>query len=65
MLSLTTPGIEFLNPVSGGQYMSSHSSHHAQVVLLAQFSLYVHISGLRPHSFIQFTGRSRILGLGN
>ena len=29
----------------------SHSSHHPQGVLLAQFSLYVHKSGLKPDSF--------------
>ena len=31
--------------------VSSHSSHHPQEVLLAQFSLYVHKSGLNPDSF--------------
>ena len=31
--------------------MSSHSSHHPQEVLVAQFSLYVHEGGLKPHSF--------------
>ena len=31
--------------------VSSHSSHHHQEVLLAQFSLYVHRGGLKPHSF--------------
>ena len=31
--------------------VSSHSSHHPQKVLLAQFSLYVHKSGLKPDSF--------------
>ena len=31
--------------------MSSHSSHHPQEVLLAQFSLYVHKGGLKPDSF--------------
>ena len=31
--------------------ISSHLSHHAQEVLLAQFSLYVHKSGLKPDSF--------------
>ena len=30
---------------------SSHSSHHPQEVLLAQFSLYVHKGGLKPDSF--------------
>ena len=29
----------------------SHSSHHPQKVLLAQFSLYVHTGGLNPDSF--------------
>ena len=38
--------------------VSSHSSHHPQEVLLAQFSLYVHKSGLKPDSFhfISFAG---------
>ena len=38
--------------------VSSHSSHHPQEVLLAQFSLYVHKSGLKLDSFhsILFTG---------
>ena len=31
--------------------VSSHSSHYSQGVLLAQFSLYVHKSGLKPDSF--------------
>ena len=31
--------------------VSSHSSHHPQEVLLAQFSLYVHKDGLKPDSF--------------
>ena len=31
--------------------VSSHSSHHRQDVLLAQFSLYVHKGGLKPDSF--------------
>ena len=31
--------------------VSSHLSHHPQGVLLAQFSLYVHKSGLKPDSF--------------
>ena len=30
---------------------SSHSSHHPQEVLLAQFSLYVHKGGRKPDSF--------------
>ena len=32
--------------------VSSHSSHHPQEVLLVQFSLYVHKSGLKADSFI-------------
>ena len=35
--------------------VSSHSSHHLQEVLLAQFSLYVHKGGLKPNLF-QFIG---------
>ena len=31
--------------------VSSHSSHHPKVVLLAQFSLYGHRGGLKPDSF--------------
>ena len=31
--------------------VSSHSAHHPQEVLLAQFSLYVHNGGLKPDSF--------------
>ena len=31
--------------------VSSHSSHHPQEALLAQFSLYVHKGGLKPDSF--------------
>ena len=31
--------------------VSSHSSHHPQEVLLAQFSLYVHKGVLKPDSF--------------
>ena len=31
--------------------VSSQSSHHPQEVILAQFSLYVHKSGLKPDSF--------------
>ena len=36
--------------------VSSHSSHHPQEVLLAQFSLYVHKGGLKPDSFNFFSG---------
>ena len=41
---------ESSNPVSGGQ-CHLKSSHHSQEVLLAQFSLYVHKSGLKPDSY--------------
>ena len=34
--------------------VSSQSSHHTQEVLLAQFNLYVHKSGLKPDSFHLF-----------
>ena len=37
--------------------VSSQSSHHPQEVLLAQFSLYVHKSGLKPIHFIFFYQR--------
>ena len=33
--------------------MSSLSSHHPHEVFLAQFSLYVHKDGIKPHSFIK------------
>ena len=42
-------GLEF--PILCMRAVSSHSSHHPQEVLLAQFSLYVHNGGLKPHSF--------------
>ena len=42
----------------GSNFVSSHSSHHPQKVLLAHFSLYVHKGGLKRlsfiHSFIHF-----------
>ena len=38
--------------------VSSHSSHHPQEVLLAQFSLYVHKCGLKPDSFHFFASTS-------
>ena len=45
--------------------VSSHSSHHPQEVLLAQFSLYVHKGGLKPDSFhffcIHFIGHESFL----
>ena len=31
--------------------VSSHSTYHPQEVLLAQFTLYVHKGGLKPHLF--------------
>ena len=40
--------------------VSSHSSHHPQEVLQAQFSLYVHKGGLKPDSF-HFICISRIM----
>ena len=45
--------------------VSSQSSHHPQEVLLAQFSLYVHKSGLKPDSFHLFskTGRACLFNL--
>ena len=47
VLSLRPPVFDFR-----GQWraVSSHSFHHPQEVLMAQFSLYVHKSGLKPHS---------------
>ena len=45
--------------------VSSQSSHHPQEVLLAQFSLYVHKSGLKPDSFhflFHFFMRLSIIG---
>ena len=36
--------------------VSSHSSHNPQEVHLAQFSLYVHDSGLKPNSFYFYLG---------
>ena len=41
--------------------VSSHSSHHPQEVLLAQFSLYVRKGGLMPDSF-NFLPPSLLLG---
>ena len=43
--------------------VSSQSSHHPQEVLLAQFSLYVHKSGLKPDSFhfISFDNTTAVL----
>ena len=39
------------SPVSGGQWHLNHLTYHPQVVLPAQFSLYVHKGGLKPDSF--------------
>ena len=41
--------------------VSSHSSHHPQAVLLAQFSLYLHKSGLKPDSFPFLSNRSSLI----
>ena len=46
-------GLKFKSCVQ--RAVSSHSSHHPQEVLLAQFSLYVHKSGLKSDSFNFFT----------
>ena len=42
-------GLNFESSV--GRAVSSHSSHHPQKVILAQFNLHVHKSGLKPESF--------------
>ena len=42
--------------------VSSHASHHPQVVILGQFSLYVHKSGLKPDPFHFFSTASYSLG---
>ena len=47
MLGLRQPGLEYCVC----RAVSSHSSHHPQEVLLAQFSLCVHEGGLKPDSF--------------
>ena len=49
MLGLRPPGLELESCV--WRTVSSQSSHYPQDVLLAQFSLYVHIVGLKPDSF--------------
>ena len=36
--------------------VSSHSFHHSQEVILAQFSLYVHKGGIKPDLFHFFAG---------
>ena len=41
--------------------VSSHSSHHPQEVLLAQFSLYGHKGGLKPDSFIYLCYGSTVI----
>ena len=45
--------------------VSSHSSHHLQEVLLAQFSLHVHNDGLKPHSFHFIYLHQRDYGFGH
>ena len=44
--------------LQGSNFESSVSSHHPQEVILVQFSLYVHKSGLKPDSF-HFICRTR------
>ena len=64
--ALRPPGLEFESCVR--RSMSSHSYHHFQEFLLAQFSLYAHKCGLKPHSFhfilcsLGLTFRLRIWG---
>ena len=41
--------------------VSSQSSHHPQEVFLAQFSLYVHKSGLKPDSFHFYLVRNPLI----
>ena len=41
--------------------VSSHSSHHPQEVLLAQFSLYVHKGGLKPDSYFIYADNPKPL----
>ena len=50
VLGLRPPGLEF-RILCDWRTVSSHSSHHPQEVLLAQFSLYVHKGGLKPDLF--------------
>ena len=49
VLGLRPLGLNFESCV--WRAVSSHSSRYPQEVLLAQFSLYVHTSGLKPDSF--------------
>ena len=51
------PFYTILNNDTGLKLLSSHSSHHPQDALLAQFSLYVHKSGLSPDSFHYYNHR--------
>ena len=48
-------GSNFESCVWRAPTVSSHSSHHPQEVLLAQFSLYVQKGDLKPHSFHLFS----------
>ena len=43
--------------------VSSHSSHHPQEVLLAQFSLYVHKGSLKPDSHSRTSSRWYVLAM--
>ena len=49
ILFIQTVRVQILDPVSEGPAVSSHSSHHPQEVLLAQFNLNVHKGGIKPH----------------
>ena len=40
--------------------VSSNSSHYPQEVFLAQFSLYVHKCGVKPHSFLFILHQQRL-----
>ena len=62
VLGLRQPGLEFRTLCLEGSVISSISPFSA--VLLAQFSLYVHESRLKPHSFISFQGTLPTLGTG-
>ena len=56
VLDLRPPGREFESCFL--RTVSSHSSHHPQDVLLAQFSLYVHKGSLKSDSFHFLQGLS-------
>ena len=60
MLGLRPTGFEFRILCMGA--VPSHSSHYPQEVLLAQFGLYVHKSGLKPDSFHFPSGDLAVVG---